>query len=324
MLSVEQAIKAARLFPEKRKTMPILGTISVNGRVEATDLETWYSAVVSNSALNGCYEIADLALYPTVTPRPARKLEEFPTRPDHGVKPSNRLELGQLLSELERCLPFASDDPTRYNINGLYFETDRIVATDGHSLIVSEIPHGLDNVILSKDGCKKLAKWLKMRRLTEGKDAGVHISWNDALVTFNLPATGETVTLRKVDGQYPDYRQVIPADSFQVVALGLQQKNCKLDTSSLVKVSKRTNDSRDPAIKLTKDQAGVTYKSPAIPQYVVCPSEPAPFTIGFSARLLSRCLDAIQSRELLLTSEYGPAIIRNGRIQAIIMPMRFE
>jgi len=115
----------------------------------------------------------------------------------------------------------ASDDATRYNINSVHFTEDgSTVATDGHMLakVTPEKPVKVQPFTVELGGLVPVAKEVKRARKSGG-----HLSLENPEdigapgygVTVPFLAATKSVTgkvqLARVDGDYPNYRQMIPA-----------------------------------------------------------------------------------------------------------------
>ncbi len=122
----------------------------------------------------------------------------------------------------------ASKDETRYNLNGIHFESDgSTVATDGHVLIHAS--PAMDPGATGEAQCSNLEAFElqlpqieKLRKLIP--KAG-HVDLDPALTNANGAAhfvtdDGLTYDLPKSDEGYPSWQQVLPKDE-PAVTLGL-------------------------------------------------------------------------------------------------------
>ena len=152
--------------------------------------------------------------------------EEFPSLPGMGFQLNSRVKAGQLLEMIEKTIYAVSTDETRFNLNGVCFEVEssgkgkkaganlRLVATDGHRLAMVTRPiEGLelkDSVIVPRKGLTEIRKLLAA---VEGElDVGLSISEGFfVLETDSVLQKGSAkVSMRLIDGEFPDYNQVIP------------------------------------------------------------------------------------------------------------------
>lgn len=107
---------------------------------------------------------------------------------------------------------FAPAKDIRYYLVGVYVESSpletRLIATDGHALIVHRAAAKGDNVgswsgIIPLDTIKTLMKIKGMKNWTmEITDAGNG--------EYRIQYGSEAVIFRQIDGKFPDYRRVVP------------------------------------------------------------------------------------------------------------------
>jgi len=141
--------------------------------------------------------------------------EEYPALP--ALAPGETVSVAGLLlgQMIERTMYAASADETRYNLNGVFVEyisetqKIRMVATDGHRLAYVDRPLGVDltglgrGVIIPRKGLAEL------KRLVDEDDSDeveLGFEGNSALVRKR----GVTLSMRLIEGEFPNYRQVIP------------------------------------------------------------------------------------------------------------------
>ena len=117
-------------------------------------------------------------------------------------------------SVLKAFVPFCSTETTRYYICGVLIEcaADSItyVATDGHKMMVHH--HEIDpcedqfigSLIVPNDALKKI-------RVNKSDSIGLDILQQLDGREFNLKLSG--VSFTAIDGTFPDWRRVLPAES---------------------------------------------------------------------------------------------------------------
>lgn len=257
--------------------------------------------------------------------------EEYPTLPEFSPDQTVTIPSAILASMVERTMYAASTDETRYNLNGVYLEVVpetgqlRLVATDGHRLamVESEVPGDLtalqSGVIIPRKGLAELKRLLDEDLVTEVELAFAGNS--------GLARGGEvTLVMRLIEGEFPNYEQVIPtestvqvvvdADRFsralrRVVLLSSQRSRAvKLE----LKEHKLTVSSNNPDLGEASDEMDNDYDG-------------EPISLGFNARYMLDALAAMQEKEirLSLNNDLSPAKVRptndDGAL-AVIMPMR--
>jgi DNA polymerase-3 subunit beta len=139
---------------------------------------------------------------------------DFPKVP--GGEADTRFELAQTqLRNLIDDVAFAmAQQDVRYFLNGMLLEVTsehtRVVATDGHRLAMSTSEHGNAGVGSRVQAIVPRKGVLEMARLLDGESDTVELQ----LGSNHLKVTAGpfTMTTKLIDGQFPDYEKVIPAD----------------------------------------------------------------------------------------------------------------
>ena len=255
--------------------------------------------------------------------------EEYPTLPKEENSNLTRIN-GRVLQELIAKTSFAiSLDETRYVLNGLYFEAPekglmRAVSTDGHRLsMMSKQVEGGElklgrGVIFPRKGLLELK-----RLLDEAPDAEAFLGFTDTLAIFKK--SGLSMIMRLIDGQFPDYQEVIPQEARGGVKL---DRKLFLDA---IKFMTNFSDGRNSSIKLNLDKG--TLKISANTDGSEGQSEiPVEYDgdkieIGFNARYLIDALSAVDEGDVLfdLMDDQSPGVLRpfeSKDFMAVIMPMR--
>jgi len=113
----------------------------------------------------------------------------------------------ELLPAYRKAAPFASDDETRFVITGIRLDVEelgipRVVSTDGRRLCVLRVPI----LPLEKSVTLPSLKFLLWNKLEDSCALGVDE------VRFELRSGPWTVVGRLIEGQYPNWRQVVPSE----------------------------------------------------------------------------------------------------------------
>ena len=145
--------------------------------------------------------------------------DEYPNLPDFDAKVEGEIPASILMEMIEKTVFSVSTDEARYNLGGIFTELIdekgkkklSMVATDGHRLskIEREITVKSGNplekpVIIPRRGAEQI---MKIIALGDG-NVGFTFKENNGTIT------GENVILmmRLVDGEFPDYTQVVPSE----------------------------------------------------------------------------------------------------------------
>lgn len=124
----------------------------------------------------------------------------------------------ELASVITRSATFASKDETRPILTGMYLDLTgtnetglaagaEMVTTDSYRLSVIPVDGTCGD---SKLSCNIPARALKLAAKSMGKGGTVTLYHAHPLVRISIPEAGEDYTVRQLEGQFPNYRQLIP------------------------------------------------------------------------------------------------------------------
>ena len=257
--------------------------------------------------------------------------EEYPTLPEFLPDHTVRIQAAVLSTMIERTMYATSLDETRYNLNGVYFEVlpevgkIRLVATDGHRLAQVDRSVGMElegltsGVIIPRKGLAEL------KRLADEEDADeIELAFGG---NSGLARKGDvTLVMRLIEGEFPNYRQVIPKSLSQRLSLAREPLLHALRRVALLSAERSravrfqlvpgslTISSSNPDLGEAQETMDVDYDGPEV-------------SVGFNARYLLDCLGVVHAKEveLGLQDETSPMQVRptdDADTLAIIMPMR--
>ncbi len=138
---------------------------------------------------------------------PADKFPELQIRLDTGYFEFPQHEFVEMVTQTSFAV---SDDETRFFMNGVYLESDEtglvMVATDGRrlSLITQEMPEGLTNF----EGVIIPPKVLNLVKRLAAGEGTLRMAVADKHVFFQFG--NHYISSALIDGQFPNYRRVIP------------------------------------------------------------------------------------------------------------------
>jgi DNA polymerase-3 subunit beta len=245
------------------------------------------------------------------------------------VKGDLKVAAAVLAAMIDKTLFAVSPDEARYNLSGVYIDspaagTARMVATDGHrlSLIDREVA-GFSmqgGAIIPRKGMAELRKLLD-----QAGDGEVELALDGALAWIKRGVT--EVSMRLVEGEFPDYRGVIPKQSRYQVAVG---RDALL---SAIKRAAIFSNERYHGVKLGLSSGTLTVSS-ASPEMGEA-SETIDvefggdeFSIGFNASYVQQVLNVIPEGTdavLGLSDEVSPGVISTAAdslFTYVVMPMR--
>jgi DNA polymerase-3 subunit beta len=306
------------------------GTVTLNARkVYEIVREVTAEEVVLKSVQAGWVDVlAGRSKFRIVSLDP-KDFPELPLGPNAAPGTTVRIASGTLREMIDRTLFAVSSDETRFNLSGVFVvsaEGDqlRMVATDGHRLAMIDrrIPDAKleRGVIMPRKGMIEARKLLDE---TEEAELMLIISAKD--VRLSTPSV--SFFMRLVEGEFPDYRQVIPASVRVQVRANRDDLLAALRRISLL-ASER---SRGVKLHFERGKLDLSASNPdqgeASEDIEVSYGGEA-LTIGFNARYLMDVLAVHGEGEVIefgLTDEVGPATLRGSQdpdYTYVVMPMR--
>lgn len=344
---------------EKRNTMPILNhfLLVAEGQhpyVTATDLETAFKepialtvkeegrmCIPAKKLLEIVREVEDDVILESVDNQWLKvksgkthfrlaclSADEFPVWPPLHDTEELTVPSAMFLEMIEKTIYAAGESDTRYVLNGLLFHVKpegilTIVGTDGHRLALCEkslgAPRGEEKrMILSRKAVTEL------RRFLSEEDTPVKIAIGKNHVLFEM---GDVQFLtRLIEGTYPNYEQVIPADNQKTVTADRESLMRSLrrvsimskERSSAVKVEINAGQmvisASNPDLGEATDEIGITYSGEEM-------------AIGFNARYVLDALSVMDGEKVLLRLKEplsATLIQQDGREdhKCVVMPMR--
>jgi len=257
--------------------------------------------------------------------------EEFPALSGDTLPHRFELPAADLRSLIDRTRFAISTEETRYYLNGIYLHAAkqegvdvlRAVATDGHRLARVEMAlpdgaAGMPGIIIPRKAVGEL------RKLVDETQGAVSVSLSEAKVRFAFDGT--TLTSKLIDGTFPDYERVIPANNDKIM-----QVDCKSFAEAVDRVATiSTEKSRAVKLAMSAETLTLSASSPengtAIEELEV-KFAASPIEIGFNSRYLLDITAQIEGdgAEFVMADAASPTIVRDPSDRSalyVIMPMR--
>jgi DNA polymerase-3 subunit beta len=264
--------------------------------------------------------------------------DEFPPLPSFSQEDFIPFQSAQLKEMIENTVFAASTEESRYNLNGVFLKKIvldnqpvlRMVATDGHRLALFEqtgidFPKMEKGVIIPKKGVTEIKKLVADIAIgNEGKSDLVYLSLSEN----NLIAKkdGLIILTRLIDGQFPDYEQVIPKQNDKKSRIPREQF-----AACLKRVSTMASEKGEGIIlKIRRSQMELSSSSQDFgdaKEEIDIDYDGEELIIGFNARYVLDALASMKTEEVLieLKDEASAGIFRpvgqKGQI-CIVMPMK--
>jgi DNA polymerase-3 subunit beta len=252
--------------------------------------------------------------------------EEFPPFAKAGQAKSLKLEQSVLADLLKKTAYAASADETRYVLNGVHmtWKGDKltVVSTDGRRLALVEQDIEAHKGIEVEFTIPTKAVAELQRLLGDKGQVNLAVSENQMVAQFD----STTLTCRLVEGTYPNYRQVIPSEAKERVALERELFLAALHRASLL-VSEKTQSVK---LNFSKNKLTITATTPEVgeaQETMDVNYKSKDLSIGFNAQYLMDPLRILDADEVFLelTDEISPGVLKiNAPFLYVLMPMRLS
>jgi len=343
---------------ERRQTMPVLGNVllsGANGRLTltATDMEVELVAVTSvevdragDITVPG-RKFADIVrALPdgapiTVSTEGERAVlrsgksrftlatlpaTDFPTIDDIGERQKISLPSADMKKLIDKTHFSMAQQDVRYYLNGLLFEVDgkvaRAVATDGHRLAMSQVPLEADEKLATQVIVPRKAV-LELQRLSGGQGSvQIVIGANHIRIQFG----DIRFTSKVIDGRFPDYSRVVPAEPPRAVQANRESLRAALHRTAIL------SNEKFRGIRLALKPGALVLQAhnpeqEEAEEEIELAYEGEELEIGFNVNYLMDALAAIEGEnvELGFTDSNSSCLLRvpgSQDTKYVVMPMR--
>ncbi|MDA7882384.1 DNA polymerase III subunit beta [Akkermansiaceae bacterium] len=249
---------------------------------------------------------------------------EFPPLADFHDAKEYKISQALLRNGLKKTSYAISTDETRYVLNGIFtsFKEGKLtlVATDGRRLAMVETDlefpssHETDFIVPTK-AIQELQRHI-------GTEGDIMLRLSDNQVCFEV---GSSIIVSKlIEGNYPNYRQVIPGESKERLTLSREQL---LETTRRVSL---LSSEKSNSVKMTfgHNQVDIMANSPDIGEAnetLEVKYEGKEFSIAFNPEFLMAPLKSLEEEfvHLDLIDEMSPGVLRTeDAFLYVLMPMR--
>jgi DNA polymerase-3 subunit beta len=252
--------------------------------------------------------------------------EEFPAIP--AMTTDGGITIGSSLFRdmLRKTLFAVSSDQTRYALTGVLVQVQasevRMVATDGHRLALVKAPRpggaGTLDALVPKKAMGEAAKIMR----EEGKDVRLWLSDNQLI----LQQEASTLLARLIDGQFPNYDQVIPGANPRLITLEKAALDGALRRTSAI-MGERTTPTEFQFRPGRALLSCINIDLGEAHEELEVSYEGEELRVGFNARYILDFLAAVDEEQVTvqIADPLSPALFRaagNEGYGCVIMPMR--
>jgi DNA polymerase III subunit beta len=250
--------------------------------------------------------------------------DDFPPLPTLGESTTFTMEQAVFKSMIEKTSYAASTDESRQVLNGalLSFQDEKltVVATDGRRLALVE--QELEFPDKAATDLVVPSKTIHELIRTLGDSGTLKIIATDKQVAFDF---GDVLVVsRLLEGTYPNFRQVIPAQSEQRVPVEREALLAAVRRAALV----TTDQSRSVRLNFGKNRVEVVTDSPEVGESretIAIKYSAKDISVAFNPEFLTDPLRTLESDEIYfeITDELSPGVIKaDVPFLYVIMPMR--
>jgi DNA polymerase-3 subunit beta len=349
---------------EKKNTMPILSNMLLTAEansveIVATDLEIGLRGrYVAEVEKPGAVTVSAKKMYEIVRELPAEDVQirvedgnwvkiisgqsqfklvglpkdEYPALPDVAEEGMIVIDGDTLRDMIKKTLCSVGENDARYVLNGLFVHMSqtkaglniRMVGTDGHRLSmidrVVDAKHKEESLIIPKKAMMELRRILEED--TPKAELRLGFSKNHAL----FKRDGLVMVSKLIDGNYPNYQQVVPAKSTKKVTISKDVFTHAVKRVSILSKEK-TNAVK---LQLEKDRLILSTNNPEVgeaSEELAVDYKGEGVAIGFNSRYLMDVLAAMDRQviALELNDSLSPCLITeegDEHYKCVVMPMR--
>jgi DNA polymerase-3 subunit beta len=262
--------------------------------------------------------------------------DEFPPLPEFSDDRQFDLSQDELLGMLKSVSYAQSSDETRYILNGVYFRFEEgkliLVATDGRrlALVSQELEITAEqggSLILPAKTVSELGRLL-------GKGERIKVAFNERRVAFKVETAdeengfiGDIILVSKVvEGNYPNYQQVIPKETHQRIKVERELFLQSVHRAALV-TSEKSNSVK---IKLSNNLLEILASSPDFGEAhekLAVTYEGPDLQVAFNPQFVMDPLRALTRDEVAfeVKDEVSPGVFKTSdSFLCVIMPVRLS
>lgn len=254
--------------------------------------------------------------------------DDFPQLPDFSSHAKNieSVKIHQkTLKNMIQLTSFAmSHDETRYVLNGILFsfkdKTLKLVATDGRRLAfmekdVPETGNAKKDVIVPMKTIQELNRNL-------GEDGDVTLYFKENQIQINIGPV--LITSRLIEGEYPNYEQVIPKKT---------KEQIKINTQEFLQATRRASiltnqDSQSIRVNMVKDRMIISKTTPdlgEVREELEVDYKGGETVIGFNPTFLIDMLKNVEDEQIQFSfiDPEKPAVLKTKENYTyIVLPMQ--
>ncbi|MGH2942432.1 MAG: DNA polymerase III subunit beta [Solirubrobacteraceae bacterium] len=257
------------------------------------------------------------------------RAEDFPPLPEPGGENVVDVPAAAFVETINRVARSASRDETRPILTGILVSASgdelRMVATDSYRLSVKEtrLEAPLEGGFEANVPARALQELARIAQSTEADSLTVSVRSNQIV----FEAGGDVLSSRLIDGQFPNYRQLLPDAYEHELTLGSGEL-----TEVVRRISLMAQKNAPLRLHFTEGELTVSAQTPDVGEAretMPVPFAGEPFEIGFNPEFLRDGLESADGGDLVLKliSPLRPGLIESADGSGflyLIMPIRLN
>jgi DNA polymerase III subunit beta len=257
------------------------------------------------------------------------RAEDFPALPTATDETRMALPAEAFVQTVERVARSASRDETRPVLTGILISAAeqelRMVATDSYRLSVKRtaLAAPLQGSLEANIPARALQELARIAQQSDSAELSAGVGQNQ--IVFELD--GVVLSSRLIDGQFPNYRQLIPESVEHELRLATEEL-----TSIVRRISLLAQKNAPLRLAFREGELTISAQTPDVgeaSETVPVPFHGESFEIGFNPEFLRDGLESIDTDEfvLKLISPLRPGLIESpdtGAFVYLVMPIRLN
>jgi DNA polymerase-3 subunit beta len=257
------------------------------------------------------------------------RAEDFPALPSAAEDSRMTLPAEAFVQTVERVARSASHDETRPVLTGILISASdrelRMVATDSYRLSVKRtiLEAPLEGAIEANVPARALQELSRVAQQYQCTELTLGLGQNQVIFEVG----GAVLSSRLIDGQFPNYRQLIPESADHELTLSAPEL-----TSVVRRISLLAQKNAPLRLAFSEGELTVSAQTPDVgeaSETIPVPFHGEPFDIGFNPEFLRDGVESIDTEELVmkLISPLRPGLIESpeaGDFVYLVMPIRLN
>ncbi len=306
------------------------GTVVLPARLMLDVARSLSGATVSLELREAEHDV-EVVCGPTTFHLRTLRTDDFPRLPDpgDGDEPGVSVPAEAFVATIDKVAPSASRDETRPVLTGILVSASaselRMVATDSYRLSVKQtaLETPLAQPFDANVPARALLELARIARAVKAETLTVTKRPNQ--IVFELD--GVVLSSRLIDGQFPNYRALLPETSEHELRVARQEL-----TDVVRRISLLALKNAPVRLAFTPGELTVSARTPDVgeaSEALPIPFQGEPFDIGFNPEFLRDGLESVESDDLILklTSPLRPGLIESADGSGfvyLVMPIRLN